>query len=379
MRLQDKNQDGLVTKNHGKKIQSTINNLLNNQLTKMGYDYFGWSPYVSVANKLANAKKFVAKKLGSKAHPVKPSCSKIAKTFWGVAWCENLESYADYGNRIQRGKTYIRNGSVAHLEISTGKIKAYVAGSDTYQIEISIAPLSKNKWDIIKKKCSKEIGSVVELLQGKLSKNVLAIVTDKTNGLFPKPDEISFDCSCPDFASMCKHIAATLYGVGVMLDAEPELFFKLRGVDYLELIDSSVNFTADVKDDNTLDDESLESIFGVELSDSLGKTTTGKKDKIVTKNKKKTKTKPKVEIKTKSAEKPKSKTSKKAVISKVISTIKSKKSKVSGQKKKTVKVKIPIKKQSPIIKKIAKKIVKKNIKKIAKKTIKQSKKTTSKK
>jgi uncharacterized Zn finger protein len=334
----------------------------------MGYGYYEWAPYVSVATKLAKAKRFVTKKLGSKANPVSTSSLKIAKTFWGVAWCENLESYSDYDNRMPRGKTYIRNGSVVHLEIKTGKIFAYVAGSETYTIEIKIAPLSKDKWNKIKKKCSGEIGSVVELLQGKLSKNVLSIVTDKKDGLFPKPNEISFDCSCPDFASMCKHVAATLYGVGVMLDTEPELFFKLRGVDYLDLIDSSVNIMTDGKDDHTLDEESLESIFGVELSDSLDKTSTNKKDKIVTKNKTTTKSK----AKTKSPEKSRSKVSKKTIASTIDSIVTNKKSKAAEQKKKTDKTKITSKKKITPSKKTAKKIVKKITKKTVKKSVKKT-------
>ena len=170
---------------------------------------------------------------------------------------------------MPRGRTYIRNGSVVHLEIDKGIVKSYVAGSDTYEVVVKIKPLKPECWKAIKKKCSGEIGSVVELLQGKLSKHVLGIVTNKKDGLFPSPEEIDFDCSCPDWAAMCKHIAATLYGVGVLLDKSPELFFKLRGVDHLELIDTSVAIAAGKKDTETLDEGALEDIFGVELADSL--------------------------------------------------------------------------------------------------------------
>ena len=246
------------------------------------YDYYGWAPYVPVAQKLANAKRFVAQKLKGKANPVTPEGRKITKTFWGDAWCENLETYSDFENRMPRGRTYIRNGSVVHLEIDKGVIKSYVAGSDTYEIVVKIDPLVPERWKAVKKKCSGEIGSVVELLQGKLSKHVLSIVTDKKEGLFPSPKEIKLDCSCPDWATMCKHVAATLYGVGVLLDRSPELFFKLRGVDHLELIDSSVSIATGKKDSETLDDGSLEDIFGVELADSLEPKAKGKK-KVVTK------------------------------------------------------------------------------------------------
>jgi len=233
------------------------------------YDYFGWRPYVPVWKKLANAKKFVEKKLKGKANSITVDGRKITKTFWGDAWCNNLETYSDFENRMPRGRTYIRNGSVVHLEINKGIVKSYVAGSDTYEIVVKIEPLKPERWKAIKKKCSGEIGSVVELLQGKLSKHVLGIVTDKKEGLFPSPKEIKLDCSCPDWATMCKHVAATLYGVGVLLDKSPELFFKLRGVDHLELIDSSVSIVTGKKDSETLDEGSLEDIFGVELADSL--------------------------------------------------------------------------------------------------------------
>ena len=233
------------------------------------YDYYGWAPYVPVWKKLANAKAFVAKELKGKANPITLDGRKITKTFWGDAWCENLETYSDFANRMPRGRAYIRNGSVVHLEIDKGIVKSYVAGSDTYEVAVKIDPLKPERWKAIKKKCSGEIGSVVELLQGKLSKHVLGIVTDKKEGLFPSPEEINLRCSCPDWAAMCKHVAATLYGVGALLDRSPELFFKLRGVDHLELIDSSVSIATGRKDSETLDEESLEDIFGVELADSL--------------------------------------------------------------------------------------------------------------
>lgn len=233
------------------------------------YDYYGWAPYVPVAQKLANAKRHVEKKLKGKANPIKVDGRKITKTFWGDAWCKNLETYSDFENRMPRGRTYVRNGSLVHLEISQGVVKSCVAGSDTYEIIVKIEPLKPERWQAIKKRCAGEIGSVVELLQGKLSKHVLGIVTDKREGLFPAPEEIKLDCSCPDWASMCKHVAATLYGVGVLLDKSPELFFKLRGVDHLELIDSSFSISTGPDDAGTLDEDALEDIFGVELAKSL--------------------------------------------------------------------------------------------------------------
>jgi len=231
--------------------------------------FYHWRPYVPVAQKRENAAKYVKRKLGKKANPIKIDGKKIACTFWGIAWCDHLESYSDFENRMPRGRTYVRNGSVVHLEIDKGVVRSYVAGSDTYKIEVKIDPLKPAAWKRLKRKCVGEIASVVELLQGKLSKNVLAIVTDKKEGLFPSPKEIKLDCSCPDWAVMCKHVAATLYGVGVLLDQTPELFFKLRGVDHLELIETSVTIPAGKADAETLDTAGLEDIFGVELATSL--------------------------------------------------------------------------------------------------------------
>ena len=306
----------------------------------MYYGYYGFRPYVSVGQKLANAKGFVAKKLKGKANSITVEGKKITKTFWGDAWCQNLEAYSDFENRMPRGRTYVRNGSVVHLEIDKGVIKSYVAGSDTYEIVVKIKPLKPERWKAIKKKCSGEIGSVVELLQGKLSKHVLSIVTDKKEGLFPSPDEIDLDCSCPDWATMCKHVAATLYGVGVLLDQNPELFFKLRGVDHLELIDSSVSVSTGRKDSETLDEGALEDIFGVELADSL-------------------------EPKAKTSRKSK----KKATVKKATTTT-SKKSATKTVKKTTVKKAKPATKAP---KKIAKKAPKKAAKKETKKSSKKTK------
>jgi len=311
----------------------------------MYYGGYGWRPYVSVGQKLAQARRFVEKKLKGKANPIKPEGKRITKTFWGDAWCENLETYSDFENRMPRGRTYIRNGSVAHLEISKGVIKSYVAGSDTYEVVVKIKPLKPERWKAIKKKCSGEIGSVVELLQGKLSKHVLGIVTNKKEGLFPSPDEIDLDCSCPDWADMCKHVAATLYAVGVLLDRSPELFFKLRGVDHLELIDSSVTIATGKKDSETLDEGALEDIFGVELSDSLEPTAKGKK-KVAAKK-----------VAKKSTKKTAKKTAKKAIV-----------------KKATVKQAKPaVKTSTKATKKTAKKTVKKAAKKASTKGTKKKK------
>jgi uncharacterized Zn finger protein len=178
-------------------------------------------------------------KLKNKGHPVSPvvieGCS-IAKTFWGKAWCDNLERYSDFANRLPRGRTYVRNGSVVDLWIGGGEVKAYVTGSELYQVAVKVTPVSKKRWQSICTDCAGAIDSLVELLQGRFSQGVMERLCRQGSGLFPSPREIKLSCSCPDWASMCKHVAAALYGIGARLDQQPELLFKLYKVDEKELI-----------------------------------------------------------------------------------------------------------------------------------------------
>jgi uncharacterized Zn finger protein len=200
--------------------------------------WWSFKPYVSVAQRQAKAKREVEKlrKKGQTITPVHIEGKAIATTFWGKAWCENLESYSDYDNRLPRGRSYVKNGSVCDLQVAPGVVTALVCGSELYHITVKIKPLAKETWAAVKRQCAGQIGSLVELLQGKLSKAVMEVVTRKDGGLFPAPGEIDLDCSCPDWADMCKHVAAVLYGVGARLDRQPELLFTLRKVDHLELI-----------------------------------------------------------------------------------------------------------------------------------------------
>ncbi|MFA7480505.1 MAG: helix-turn-helix domain-containing protein [Vulcanimicrobiota bacterium] len=224
-----------------------------------------WGRYVSVAERRAKALKEVDKlrKKGVRIQPVQISGRALARSFWGKGWCEHLESFSDYSNRLPRGRTYARNGSVCHLEIKDGLVKAMVSGSSLYQIEVKIMPLADTTWKDVKKLCGGQIGSMLELLQGKLSKEVMSVVSDRRHGLFPQPREIQLSCSCPDWATMCKHVAAVLYGVGNRLDDEPELLFLLRGVNPEELISAELSFADGVGEE--LPDEQLETIFGIDL------------------------------------------------------------------------------------------------------------------
>jgi len=231
--------------------------------------WFQYRPYVPVAQRRAKAAREVAKrtKKGTTVSPVVITGLKIAQSFWGKAWCQNLEAYSDYSNRLPRGRTYVRNGSVVDLQITSGKITALVSGSQLYDVVIKITELPSVAWKQIKSRCSGQIGSLVELLQGKLSKGVMDIVTEKEGGLFPKPREIKLSCSCPDGASMCKHVAAVMYGIGARLDHEPELLFKLRHVDHLELIEGVIPATAsNTATGKTLEQADVADVFGIEMT-----------------------------------------------------------------------------------------------------------------
>jgi len=231
--------------------------------------YYGFSPYVSVGQRLANGKKKMEqmRKKGLDVQPIEIQGRKIARTFWGEAWCEHLEKFSDYSNRLPRGRTYVRNGSVCHLEINKGRINAYVSGSDLYKLEVNITPLSASRWKEIKKQCAGQIGSLLELLQGKLSKQVMEIVTDQKTGLFPSPNEIKLGCDCPDWANMCKHVAAVLYGIGARLDQHPELLFVLRGVDHNDLISADVKIPEGKSKRRQLSGD-LSDVFGIELDET---------------------------------------------------------------------------------------------------------------
>jgi uncharacterized Zn finger protein len=241
----------------------------------MSWNHYGFRPYVPVAERRRKAALKMAKlaKQGKTIRPVQIEGRTIARSFWGKAWCDNLESYMDYANRLPRGRTYVRNGSVVHLDIRSGEIEATVSGSELYQVRISITPAAKAKWKRLCRECSGAIGSLVELLRGRFSDHVMGIITRKETGLFPAPAEIELKCSCPDWATMCKHVAAVLYGVGARLDESPELLFALRSVNHEELITQAATATDLAGKTATAGPELAESeigdVFGIELDTQI--------------------------------------------------------------------------------------------------------------
>jgi uncharacterized Zn finger protein len=237
----------------------------------VSYDY-RWKPYVPVAERRRKAAREAARirKKGATTSPVVITGRTIARTFWGKAWCDNLERYSDYANRLPRGRTYVRNGSVLDLQLAPAQISAVVVGSRIYHVDISVAAVARPQWMAICHDCAGAVDTLVELLQGRFSKSVMERICRPGTGLFPQPAEISFTCTCPDWASMCKHVAAVLYGVGARLDERPELLFLLRKVDQGDLIASAgaaapLAHAAPVSR-RILADDGLSELFGLDLA-----------------------------------------------------------------------------------------------------------------
>lgn len=243
--------------------------------------YYNWKPYVPAAERRRTRDPAIAKiqKGGRTLMPVTARRGAIAGSFWGKAWCRNLERYSDYSNRLPRGRTYLRNGSVIDLRIGPAEVTAQVMGSSLYRVTVSIGEVSAAHWHGIARDCARSIDTLVELLQGQLSASVMERITRPGTGLFPSPKEIAFSCTCPDSAAMCKHVAATLYGIGVRLDVEPELLFTLRKADAQELIARAGAEGPAVKKlpraHRILDSSKLSAVFGIDFGGAEAKPSRG--------------------------------------------------------------------------------------------------------
>ena len=237
--------------------------------------YYGWKPYVSVGARQKQAEKAAtkAKKAGKLYSPIAAYRGALAKTVWGKTWCDNLEAHSDYDNRLPRGRTYVRNGSVIDLQISAGKVNALVMGSSLYKVEVTVKPVAPAQWKSICNDCSGSIASLVEILQGKLSTSVMQRLCQPGTGLMPSAKALEFSCSCPDWADMCKHVAAVLYGVGARLDHQPELLFTLCNVDAKELIQAAGSGLVAKRtapgSAKVLDDAFLDDVFGLDMAEPL--------------------------------------------------------------------------------------------------------------
>jgi len=242
--------------------------------------YGDYPKYVTVAEKRAKAKRKIKllKKKNPDICPVILDGQALAKTWWGKSWNTNLESYADYSNRIGRGRSYVRHCAVLDLQITPGKVTSLVQGSmgAPYKVIISIKKMKQKNWQTIKKECQSRLSSLPDLLAGKIPKALQQIFMVQGKGLFPTPAEITFDCSCPDWASMCKHVAATLYGVGARLDEDPTLFFTLRQAAIDNLVTQAVQSKASsiiekptTGSSKVIADDKLSDLFGLDMDDLI--------------------------------------------------------------------------------------------------------------
>lgn len=228
-------------------------------------DYDDFPQYITVGERRRKAERHAARL--KSASPIIINGTQIAKTFWGKSWSQNLERYSDFANRLPRGRTYVRSGCVVDLQVAAGKVSALVSGSDLYTVEIDISPIPKARWAAVCHDCAGAIDSLVELLEGRFSKITMERLCRQKTGLFPIPSEMKFDCSCPDSARMCKHIAAVLYGVGARLDENPELLFKLRDVDQQDLVTNASRRMTKPRTARVLENTNLSELFEIEIAE----------------------------------------------------------------------------------------------------------------
>ena len=192
---------------------------------------------------------------------IKLHSKSISNTWWGQEWCKTINVYADYENRLSRGKTYLRQERVQDLTIEDNTITAKVKGkwSDYYNVTIKIRELPRSKSNIIIKKIS-ELGSI---LKGSIPEDCRFLFSIGELGLFPTKDDLIYTCDCPDScggliygsnwnsakeicevdpnnAMLCKHVAAVLYSVGSILDKEPLIIFQLRGINVTKYISEEI-------------------------------------------------------------------------------------------------------------------------------------------
>lgn len=232
-----------------------------------------WYYYTDRHEKAERAERELNKRrrAGEVLEPILPSSKRdLATSFWGQAWNKNLLAYSDYESRMPRGRTYFRGGKVLDLKVETGRVTSLVHGSEIYEIEITIQALPETRWRALVKKCQGQVGGLLELLAGQLSTEIMREVCDLKTGLFPSPKEIKLNCTCPDWASLCKHCAATLYAVGTKLDKDPSLLFLLRDVDPNELAKNTATAVAKLTQATRQSSDRHAAVRGLDLSEIFG-------------------------------------------------------------------------------------------------------------
>ena len=155
----------------------------------------------------------------------------IGETWWSKRWIKVLESFS-MGTRLTRGRSYARQGQVISIDVEPGLVKAKVQGSQPrpYNVKIRLEPLSDQDWDKVTDAMASQAIFAAKLLAGEMPNTIEEAFASVHVSLFPTAlRELNTDCSCPDWANPCKHIAAVYYLLAERFDEDPFLIFKLRG------------------------------------------------------------------------------------------------------------------------------------------------------
>lgn len=198
-----------------------------------------------------------------------PTGTKLARNFWGQAWQQHLATFEHFSGRLSKGRSYLRLGQLYNLEMEPGMVRAEVAGAALYEVAVQVKPMTQERWEQLVVRCTGRVTGMLDLLEGKLSDEVMAVMTGIDAGLFPEAHDVRVVCSCPDHADLCKHGAAVLYAVGLQFDREPAGFFKLRGVRVDDLCQGA-SVVLEQKNEGAVElpDADLEKLFGIDLGGS---------------------------------------------------------------------------------------------------------------
>lgn len=164
----------------------------------------------------------------------------FVENWWAQRWIKALEKITDAG-RLRRGRTYARKGQVLSIEERAGGIQARVQGSrrTPYSVEIRTKPLSDREWEQVIHALAEQALFSAQLLAGEMPQQIEAVFAEAGVSLFPdKRSDLTTECSCPDWANPCKHVAAAHYILGEQFDIDPFLLFRLRGRDQEEIVDA---------------------------------------------------------------------------------------------------------------------------------------------
>jgi DNA-binding transcriptional regulator YiaG len=194
--------------------------------------------YESVAERRAKAERVLTSLMASTSD-IKPlilNGSAICKGFWGKAWSSRFDEMADFGPRMSKGRSLVRNNAVCHLDVKEGQVLAKVSGDSLYNVTVSVRALAGDDWQDIKDGCGGSIHAHSDLMNGRLSPEAQGFLLDPSRGILPRREDVTFECGCHSGGTVCDHAAAALSGVANMLDSDPDLLFLLRGANPWELV-----------------------------------------------------------------------------------------------------------------------------------------------